>query len=46
MRYAKWPHYPHDHITHLSPSSYIDALNPIDSAVLLYIYIGTIVHYI
>ena len=20
MRYAKWPHYPHGHITHLSPN--------------------------
>ena len=20
MRYAKWPHYPHGHITHLSPT--------------------------
>ena len=23
MRYAKWPHYPHGHITHLSPTIFI-----------------------
>ena len=24
MRYAKWPHYPHGHITHLSPIYFLN----------------------